>query len=99
MDRIAAYERRLTRYAVARLREVAGVRIVGYEGLTDQKRLAEVPKGSVLSFVCEGLHPHDVGTLLDRFVRAKSAGGSIFWTARRRTVRSDDTTSRRDGRR
>ncbi|KAJ4462297.1 iron-sulfur cluster assembly fusion protein SufD-SufS-SufU [Paratrimastix pyriformis] len=75
MDRIAAYERRLTRYALARLREIPGVRVVGYEDLVrDEARLAQVEKGSLLSIVCEGLHPHDLGTLLDSMGVALRSG-------------------------
>ena len=49
------YEHGLLRYAEARLRQIPGVRIIG-----------EAPnKSSVISFVVEGVHPHDIGTILD----------------------------------
>ncbi len=56
MDRIAAYEKELLDYATPALAEVPGVRLFG----TAQD------KASVLSFEVQGIHPHDLGTVLDR---------------------------------
>jgi len=56
MEAIAAHEADLTRYALESLAGVEGLRFVG----TARER------GSVVSFVLEGIHPHDVGTVLDR---------------------------------
>jgi len=55
MDRIAAYERELLMYATERLSTVPGLRIVG----------TAPEKASVISFVLEGIHPHDIGTIVD----------------------------------
>jgi len=55
MDRIAAYEQELLHYATAALQKVAGLRIVG----------TAPEKAGVVSFVLEGIHPHDIGTILD----------------------------------
>ncbi|HEY0941863.1 MAG TPA: cysteine desulfurase [Steroidobacter sp.] len=55
MDRIAAYEHELLEYATERLCQVPGLRIVG---------TAE-HKAAVVSFTLEGIHPHDIGTILD----------------------------------
>jgi cysteine desulfurase/selenocysteine lyase len=57
IDREAAraHEDALLAYATARVAEVAGVRIVG----SARERV------SVLSFVMDGVHPHDIGTVLD----------------------------------
>ena len=55
MDRIAAHETDLLEHATARVGALPGVRIIG----TAEK------KAAVLSFVVEGVHPHDVGTLLN----------------------------------
>jgi cysteine desulfurase/selenocysteine lyase len=52
---IGAWEEELLAYATERVGEVEGVRLVGTA--RDQ--------ASVLSFVVEGVHPHDVGTVLD----------------------------------
>ncbi len=56
LDRIAAHEHDLLAYATGRLSEVPGLRIVG----------TAREKAGVLSFVLEGVHPHDIGTILDR---------------------------------
>jgi cysteine desulfurase/selenocysteine lyase len=58
LDRAAAlaHEDALLDYATARVREIEGVRLIG-EALR---------RTSVLSFVLEGVHPHDIGTILDR---------------------------------
>jgi cysteine desulfurase/selenocysteine lyase len=55
LARVAAHEHDLLTYGTARLREVPGLRLVG----------TAPEKAAVLSFVIEGLHPHDVGTVLD----------------------------------
>ncbi len=55
MDRIAAHETDLLDYATAELSQLPGVRIIG----TAEK------KAAVLSFAIAGVHPHDVGTLLN----------------------------------
>ena len=56
LDRVAAYEQTLLDYAVARLSEVEGLRFVG----------TAAKKAAVISFVLEGVHPHDIGTILDQ---------------------------------
>jgi cysteine desulfurase / selenocysteine lyase len=55
MHSIAAYEGELLAYATKRLSLVAGLRIIG----------TAREKAAVLSFVLDGVHPHDVGTVLD----------------------------------
>jgi len=56
MDAIAAHEHELLDYASAQLRHMKGVRIIG----------TAARKAAVLSFALEGVHPHDVGTLLNQ---------------------------------
>jgi len=56
MDNIAAHEHELLAYATAAVSAIPGVRLIG----TARK------KASVLSFVMEGVHPHDIGTILDQ---------------------------------
>jgi len=53
---IAQHEHDLLAYATAALSEIAGLTIVG----------TAREKAGVLSFVLEGVHPHDIGTVLDR---------------------------------
>jgi cysteine desulfurase/selenocysteine lyase len=56
MDCIAAYEQSLLVQATAALRRIPGVRLIG----TARERSGAV------SFVVDGIHPHDVGTILDQ---------------------------------
>jgi cysteine desulfurase/selenocysteine lyase len=55
MDRVAAYEHQLLNYATSTLTKIEGVRIVG----------TAPHKAAVLSFELKGIHPHDIGTILD----------------------------------
>ena len=55
-DVIGAYEHDLLTYATKRLLEIDGLRIIG----------TAKEKASVISFVLEGVHPHDIGTILDQ---------------------------------
>jgi cysteine desulfurase/selenocysteine lyase len=55
MDNIAAHETDLLDYATDQFNHLPGVRIIG----TAEK------KAAVLSFVVDGVHPHDIGTLLN----------------------------------
>jgi len=56
MDRIQAYEQELLAYGTDALRQVEGLRIVG----------TAPRKASILSFVIDNVHPHDLGTIVDR---------------------------------
>ena len=55
MERIGAYEHDLLGYATGALKSVAGLRLIG----------TAAEKASVLSFVLDGIHAHDIGTILD----------------------------------
>ena len=55
LDLIAAHGHELLDYATARVQQIPGLRVIG----------EAKAKASVLSFVLEGVHPHDVGTILD----------------------------------
>ena len=57
MENVAAHERALTTYALDRLDEIEGVRFIG-------PRLP-ISRGGTVSFTLDGVHPHDVGQLLD----------------------------------
>ena len=65
-DAIAAHERALTEYGLDRLSEVEGLRLFGPSSPDD--RIA------VFSFALEGVHPHDVATILDSRGIAVRAG-------------------------
>lgn len=64
LDRIAAHEHDLLTYAIAALSSVPEVRFIGSPG----------ERAAVVSFVVEGIHPHDVGTILDQEGIAIRAG-------------------------
>jgi cysteine desulfurase / selenocysteine lyase len=56
LDKIAEYEHQLLLYGTEALSQIPGLRLIG----------TATEKAAVLSFVIEGIHPHDIGTLLDR---------------------------------
>jgi cysteine desulfurase / selenocysteine lyase len=56
IDAIAAHEHDLLDYATGQLKRMPGVRIIG----------TARDKAAVLSFALDGVHPHDVGTLLNQ---------------------------------
>ena len=55
MDNIAAYEHELLDYGTQALQSVDGLRMIG----------TAKEKASVFSFVLDGVHPHDIGTIID----------------------------------
>jgi cysteine desulfurase/selenocysteine lyase len=55
MDRVRAHEQALTEYAMAELAAIEGVRIVGPK-----------ERGGLISFVIDGMHPHDIAELVNR---------------------------------
>ncbi len=57
MDRVAAHEGRLTALLLDRMKGMAGIRILGPTDMNDRL--------GVVSFEVEGVHPHDVGQVLD----------------------------------
>ena len=56
LEAIAEHEHALLLYATERLRELPGLTLVG----------TAPSKAAVVSFVLEGVHPHDIGTILDQ---------------------------------
>jgi cysteine desulfurase / selenocysteine lyase len=56
IDAIGAHEHELLGYATGKVGELEGVRLVG----------TAREKAAVLSFVMDGIHPHDIGTILDQ---------------------------------
>jgi cysteine desulfurase/selenocysteine lyase len=56
LDAIAAHERDLLAYGTQVLQGIDGVRLIG----------TARDKASILSFVLDGVHPHDIGTIVDR---------------------------------
>jgi cysteine desulfurase/selenocysteine lyase len=66
MDAIAAHEREITAYALERLHDVPGLRIIGPD--------TPVDRGGAVSFSLAGIHPHDVAQVLDSVGVAVRAG-------------------------
>ena len=64
LDRISAWESELLAYGTERLLGLPGLRLIG----------TAKEKAAVLSFEMEGIHPHDVGTILDQQGIAVRAG-------------------------
>jgi cysteine desulfurase/selenocysteine lyase len=71
MEKVAAHEAALTAHALSRLAEVPGVDIIGPTDLID--------RGSAISFTVEGVHPHDVGQVLDSSGIAVRVGHHCAW--------------------
>ena len=65
MEVVAAHEREMVTYALERLEEIPGVKVLGPS--------AE-KKGGVAAFTLEGVHPHDIAQILDRTGIAIRAG-------------------------
>jgi len=55
LDAIAAHENRLVELATAELQKIPGIQIIG----------TAANKASIVSFTLDGVHPHDLGTILD----------------------------------
>ncbi len=64
LETIAAYEHELLKYATEKLLEIEGLKIYG----------TSKHKASVISFNLEGIHPYDVGTILDKMGIAVRTG-------------------------
>ena len=76
MDDVAEHEHVLTRYALDGLADLPGVRIIGPHDVRD--------RGSAISFVVDGVHPHDVGQILDSRGVAVRVGHHCAWPTCRR---------------
>ncbi|HEX2867156.1 MAG TPA: cysteine desulfurase [Ignavibacteriales bacterium] len=55
MDEVAKHEKELLKYATEKIGEMDGVRLIG----------TAKDKASLISFVMDNVHPHDIGTILD----------------------------------
>ena len=76
MDRVEAHEHRLTEHLLGRLAELNGVRVIGPSTAVD--------RGGAVSFVVDGIHPHDVGQVLDDRGVAVRVGHHCAWPVCRR---------------
>jgi cysteine desulfurase/selenocysteine lyase len=65
MEAVAAHEQEMVSYAMERLEEIPGVKVIGP---------SPEKKGGVASFTLDGIHPHDVAQILDSCGVAVRAG-------------------------
>lgn len=75
MDNIHAHEKKLTERALRQLKEISGLRIIGPE--TTENR------GGAISFTVEGVHPHDLGQVLDDHGVSIRVGHHCAWPLHR----------------
>lgn len=75
MEHIMRHEHMLTAYALEQMQQIPGVRIVG--PTTAERR------GGAVSFTVDGVHPHDLGQLLDSRGVAVRTGHHCAWPAHR----------------
>ena len=76
MDKVEAHEHALTGYALDKLAEIPGVTVIGPPDT--------VARGGAISFTVEGIHPHDVGQVLDDLGIAVRVGHHCAWPVIRR---------------
>jgi len=75
MGNVAAHEESLTAHALDTLREINGVRILGPDTTKD--------RGGAVAFEVQGVHPHDVGQVLDELGIAVRTGHHCAWPLHR----------------
>jgi len=75
MDNVAAHEESLTAHALSALGEIPGVRILGPDTTKD--------RGGAVAFEVDGVHPHDVGQVLDDLGIAVRTGHHCAWPLHR----------------
>ena len=75
MDAIHAHEKKLTAYALEQLTQIPGLRIIGPESAEE--------RGGAVSFVVEGIHPHDLGQVLDAHGVSIRTGHHCAWPLHR----------------
>ncbi len=76
MENVERHERELTEHLLERLRRLPGVKIIGPDSIID--------RGSAVSFTVDGIHPHDVGHIMDSQGVAVRVGHHCAWPVCRR---------------
>ena len=71
MDKIFEHEQELTQQLLTGLSKISGVNVVGPLDIKD--------RGGVISFTVDGVHPHDVGQVLDQYGIAVRTGHHCAW--------------------
>jgi cysteine desulfurase/selenocysteine lyase len=76
MDHVAKHEHDLTSYALEKFLQLDKVEVIGPKNNID--------RGSVISFTIDGIHPHDVGQVLDQYGVAVRTGHHCAWPLMRK---------------
>jgi cysteine desulfurase/selenocysteine lyase len=76
MDNVAKHEHDLTAYALEKFLQLDKVEVIGPKNNID--------RGSVISFTIDGIHPHDVGQVLDQYGVAVRTGHHCAWPLMRK---------------
>jgi cysteine desulfurase/selenocysteine lyase len=76
MDAIASHDSELTQYALDKFSNLSGVTVIGPKDNKD--------RGAVISFTIDGIHPHDVGQVLDQYGIAVRTGHHCAWPLMRK---------------
>ena len=76
MDNVAKHEHELTKNLLSGLASISGVDVIGPLDLKD--------RGGVVSFTVDGVHPHDVGQVLDQYGIAVRTGHHCAWPLMRK---------------
>lgn len=76
MENIHDHEISLTKQLLTGLKHIQGVKVIGPVDLVD--------RGGVVSFVVDGVHPHDVGQVLDQYGIAVRTGHHCAWPLMRK---------------
>jgi cysteine desulfurase/selenocysteine lyase len=71
MNKIFEHEQELTQQLLTGLSKISGVNVVGPLDMKD--------RGGVISFTVDGVHPHDVGQVLDQYGIAVRTGHHCAW--------------------
>ncbi len=71
MANVALHEKELTSYALKKFSDLDGVNVIGPKNNID--------RGAVISFEIAGIHPHDVGQVLDQYGIAVRTGHHCAW--------------------
>ena len=76
MHNIAQHEQDLTSYLLKEITSISGVKVIGPVDMKD--------RGGVVSFTVDGVHPHDVGQVLDQYGIAVRTGHHCAWPLMRK---------------
>ncbi|MFM9015157.1 MAG: aminotransferase class V-fold PLP-dependent enzyme [Candidatus Nanopelagicus sp.] len=76
MHNIAQHEKNLTSYLLKGITSITGVEVIGPVDMKD--------RGGVVSFTIDGVHPHDVGQVLDQYGIAVRTGHHCAWPLMRK---------------